>query len=369
MKILWMFLVALAAVMPALGTSIVFPTYSIPILADETLIVLSADRMDLIGISKAGKELWRRQLSSEGSLFTHRSGKTMLTQGASVSSLNPKDGALKPLFSSDPKVKWLRYSSESNLFWGPLEGEEPALALFDGVTHACLATEQRGETMAYADADLVVLAKGRRKAEKGGSFSFSNGWLEALNRETMNKAWLAQFENQPWPDHHVVRCGAYLVCDDGSDILVIDAENGEVRRRPAVKHEDALGPNGLRNDNGALTYLTSKLNFGDFNKSEQTLYKLSVPDLKILESRVVKVIEAVSTEKVGDLLITDALYRTACFSHDGTKLWEHFQMHRTSAVDGVIYFSDYKKGVARMGALDVVTGEQRIFISEHVETK
>ncbi len=80
-------------------------------------------------------------------------------------------------------------------------------------------------------------------------------------------------------------------------------------------------------------------------------------------------IEASSTEKVGDLLITDALYRTACFRRDGTKVWEHFQLHRTPAVDGVIYFSDYNKGVARIGAVDVATGKQRIFISEKVKAE
>jgi hypothetical protein len=369
MKALWTILVALVAAMPCFGTSIVFPTYSTPMLVDDTLIVLSADRLELIGVSKAGKDLWRQKLSSKGSLIAHSSGKILLTQGASVSSLNTKDGGSKPLFSADPKVEWVRYSPETNLFWGQLDGEEPALVLYDGTTHACLATEKRGETMAYADSDLVVLAKGRRKAAKGGGYSFSKGWLEAFERQTMKKVWSVQFENQPWPHHYVVRCGNYIVCDDASDLMVIDVMTGKARRQPAVKHEDALGPSGLRNDGGAITYLASKLNFRDFNQSEQTLYKLTVPDLTVIESRVVKVIEAANSEKVGDLLITDALYRTACFRPDGTKIWEHFQLHRTPAVDGVIYFSDYNKGVARMGALDVATGKQRFFLSEKVETK
>ncbi|MGB6220139.1 hypothetical protein [Haloferula sp.] len=369
MKTLWTILVALVAVMPCLGTSIIFPTFSTPVVVEDTLIVLSADRLELIGVSKEGKELWRQKLSSEGSLIVHSSGKTLLTQGASVSALNTKGGSSETLFSADPKVKWVRYSPEANLFWGPLDGEDPALALFDGATYVCLATEKLGETMAYADQDLVVLAKGRRKAAEGGGYSFSKGWLEAFDRQTMKKVWSVEYEYQPYPHHYVVRCGDYIVSDDASDLVVIDIATGEVRRRPAVKPEDAMGPSGLRDDNGDLTYLTSELNFADFNQSKQTLYKISVPDLKVIESRAVKVIEAASSETAGDLLITDALYRTACFRPDGTKLWEHFQLHRTPVMDGVIYFSDYNKGIARMGALDVATGKQRFFLSEEVETK
>jgi len=322
----------------------------------------------LIGVSKAGKELWRQRLASEGSLIAHSSGKILLTQGASVSSLDAKHGSSEPLFSADPKVEWVQYSPETNLFWGPLDGEEPALALFDGATHVRLATEELGETLAYADQDLVVLAKGHRKAAERGGYSFSKGWLEAFDRQTMKKIWSVDFEKQPWPHHYVVRCGNHIVSDGARYRRVLEMATCRVRRKPAGTPVDAIGPSGLRDDTGSLTYLTSELNHADFNKSKQTLYKLSVPDLKVIESRAVKVIEAASSEKVGDLLITDALYRTACFGPDGTKLWEHFQLHRTPAVDGVIYFSDYNKGIARMGGLDVATGKRRFVLPQMVET-
>jgi len=193
MKTLWTILVALVAVMPCSGTSIIFPTYSTPVVVDDTLVVLSADRLALIGLSKAGKERWRQRLASEGSLIAHSSGKILLTQGASVSSLDAKHGSSEPLFSADPKVEWVQYSPETNLFWGPLDGEEPALALFDGATHVRLATEELGETLAYADQDLVVLAKGHRKAAERGGYSFSKGWLEAFDRQTMEKIWSVCF--------------------------------------------------------------------------------------------------------------------------------------------------------------------------------
>ena len=368
MKTFWKFIVAFFTVLPAFGTSFVFPTYSKPVFVDNTVVVLSPDQMTLIGVSKAGKKLWQRRLPAEGSLITTGSGQTLLTQGASASSLNPKDGTLTPQFTTNPRVDQLHYHPETNLFWGPLEKEESTLALFDGSTYACLTKQKNTESLAYADADLIVLAKGHRKSTKGGGFSFSRGWIEALNRKTMRKLWSADYQKEPWPYHDVVRCGAYMISEDGSDLLAIDINSGEVRRSPAVKHQDALGPNGLRNDNGSLIYLTSRLNRDDFKQNDQILYKLSVPDFKVLERRVVKVIEASTSEKVGSLLITDSLYRTACFRRDGTKLWERFQLNRTRAIDGMIYFSDYNEGVARMGVLEIATGKQRILLSERLET-
>lgn len=183
----------------------------------------------------------------------------------------------------------------------------------------------------------------------------------------MKNLWSVPFEKDSWPHRYFVRCGDFIVCDDASDLIITHIKTGMMQRSPAEMPKDALGPSGLRAENGMLTYLASTMNYQDFNQSEKTLYKLSIPDLKIIDKKVVKVIEAVYSEKAGDLLITDALYRTACFRADGSKLWERFQLHRTPVVDGVIYFSDYHEGTARMGALDVATGKQQFFLSEKVE--
>jgi hypothetical protein len=91
--------------------------------------------------------------------------------------------------------------------------------------------------------------------------------------------------------------------------------------------------------------------------------------LKTIETKVVEVIEAARAETSGDFTISDSLYRTACFRRDGSKVWEHFQMHRTGVIGGLIYFSDFYKGVARMGSLEVATGKERILISERVKMK
>lgn len=366
MKTLWILLMVLVTVLPLKGTSIIFPTYSTPLCVDDSLIVLSVDRSEMIALTKSGKEQWRQKLSTKGRLFRHHSGKVVLAQGSAVMSVNMKDGSMEPLFHANPKVSYVAYDADSNLFWGEKDQDGPVLVLFDGVTFACLAKEKHGEAILYADKDYVVLAKANREPFEGG-YTFSNGWIEAFDRRSMKKLWATAFLNESSPMRYVVRCGDYFVCDDVEDLVVIEIASGKMRRKAAIKDQGAHGPNGLRNENGAITYCTSKLNFKDFGQNEQIFYKLTIPDLQLVERRSVKVIEVASSEKVGDLLITDALYRTACFRSDGTKLWEHFQLHRTSAMDGVIYFSDSNNGVARMGALDVVTGKQRFFLSETIK--
>lgn len=369
MKSIWTILLILIVIMPCWGTSIIFPTYSTPVLVDDKVIVLSVDRKEVIGLAKTGKELWREQLASKTSLIVHQNGKLLIAQDASVRSLQMNDGSSEPLFRAKPEVEWVHYSAESNLFWGTRDDPEPSLSLFDGTTNTFLATETLGENLAYADSDIVVLAKGNRKKSESGGHHFTKGWIEALDRKTMKKLWSVPFEKNLSPYHYVVRCGDYIVCDDAHHLIITHIKTGKMQRSPAEMPKDANGPSGLRAENGMLTYLASTMNYEDFNQSEKTFYKLSIPDLKVIDKTVVKVIEAARSEKAGDLLITDALYRTACFRADGSKVWEHFQLHRTPVVDGVIYFSDYHEGTARMGALDVATGKQQFFLSEKVEKK
>lgn len=118
-----------------------------------------------------------------------------------------------------------------------------------------------------------------------------------------------------------------------------------------------------------MVYLTSQLNYKDFNRSKQSIYRVSIPELRTIDIKTVEVIEAAQVETAGEYRITDSLYRTACFRRDGSKVWEHFQMHRTGVVDGTIYFSDYEKGVARVGSIKVSNGKERILLSKRVEMK
>lgn len=359
----------MVATIVANATSIIFPTYSTPILADDTIMVLSPDNMRLLGISKAGEQNWKRQLSERGSIVKHSSGKILLIVGSSVSTVSPGNGAVTPLFDINPPVVSLCYLETANLFFGKTEGAGvPTLAVYDGSTHASILIQKRAETVAYADDEIIVLAKGERKQEDQG-YSFSKGWLEGFDRKTKKLIWSADFERQPWSYHDTCRVGDYLVCEDGPDLMVIHVASGKLRRSSAAKPEDSIGPSGLRCENGVLVYVASELNMSDFNHSKQTVYRVNVPDLKTIETKVVEVIESARVETAGKFLISDALYRTACFRRDGSKVWEHFQMHRTGVIDGQIYFSDYDNGVARMGSLEVSTGKERILISEKIEMK
>lgn len=152
-------LVTLIVIMPCWSMSIIFPTYSTPVLVGDKVVVLSVDRKEVIGLEKTGKELWRQKLASKAGLIVHQTGKLLIVQDASVRSLHMKDGSSEPLFRANPEVEWVHYSKASNLFWGTRDDPEPSLSLFDGTTYALLATETLGENLAYADSDIVVIVK------------------------------------------------------------------------------------------------------------------------------------------------------------------------------------------------------------------
>ncbi|MDB6114755.1 MAG: hypothetical protein JWQ62_1700 [Lacunisphaera sp.] len=241
------------------------------------------------------------------------------------------------------------------------------VTVFQADTGDLICTAKHGETVAYADSDIIVIASGERKNVDRG-YTFVRGWLEGFRRADGTQIWRAELLGRPDPYHSVARIRNWLVFEDANDWLLIDLHSGETRRNPVEKPKDSLGPSGLREEDGHLVFLTSRLNMQDFNRSPQTVTVVSIPDFKVVSSKTVEVIEAAYSEKCGEFLITDALYRTACFRQDGTKVWEHFQMHRTSPFNGVIYFTDFANGTARIGSIEVATGKENILLSEPVKS-
>lgn len=80
-----------------------------------------------------------------------------------------------------------------------------------------------------------------------------------------------------------------------------------------------------------------------------------------------RLIEIADIDVEGEFTISDALYRTACFRMNGDKVWERFQSSRTKTIDNRIYSSDYEKGLARLGYVEVSTGKEKILYSEPVK--
>ncbi|MEO5714406.1 MAG: hypothetical protein ABIT37_13040 [Luteolibacter sp.] len=361
----------LSGAVSAHATSIIFPTFSTPVLVDDMIVVTSPDHLHLLGVTRKGTKIWDMLLPARGTVEKHESGKVILIVGSIVSVVDPQNGRTTPWFNSDPANTRLTYMDSADLFVGSSEDANKkgqTLRVYDGTTHDLLLKQVQGETVAYADKEFIVVAKGTRKLSDQG-YSFGKGWLEGFDRKSRSRLWKVEFKQQSWPFHDACRVRNHLVCDDGGDLMVIPLGGGEVHRKPADKPAGSIGPSGLRNENGVLVYLASELNSSDFNRSRQSIYRVSIPELKTLETKVVEVIEAARVETAGEYRITDALYRTACFRRDGSKVWEHFQMHRTDVVDGMIYFSDYEKGIARVGAIKVSDGKERILLSERVDSK
>ena len=291
----------------------------------------------------------------------------MVISGSAVNVVNLADGTSKPYLQFAPSVENLNYAAEANLFAADVkEAAVPTLTLFDGTSGECILTARKAETVAYADNRTFILTMGERvKLENG--YTFSSIWIEGFDRKSARKIWSLPYQEVHDPWHEVARVRNYFVIRDGTDFEVVDSEKGLISRQAAPKPANSMGPSGIRNEDGMLVYVATEMNMHDFNHSKHTVYRLSVPDLKVLGTQVVELIEVADTEAAGEFLISDALYRTACFRRDGTKVWEHFQMHRTKVIDGVIYFSDNdQQGSARVGSIVVASGKETILASEKI---
>lgn len=364
--------IVLACLLASVGeaTSIIFPAFSKPILKEGVLVVLSPDRKRLVALDTKGTLKWERRLAERSSLAERPDGKLWLLTGNSAAAVNLIDGSLQPQFIV-PDVGWLRHEEKADILFGaPAEAdfrEQTGLTVFQAATGAVVCAARQGETIAYADPDIIVVANSERKNVDRG-YTYARSWLEGFHRSSGKQEWRAELTGRPDPYHSVARVGNWLVFEDGTDWLLINLADGQSRRARIEKGTDALGPSGLREEDGNLAFTTSQLNTKDFNRSEHTVSIVSIPALKVLSRRKVEVIEAGHSEKWGEFLITDSLYRTACFRQDGTKVWEHFQMHRTSPLEGVIYFSDFNEGRARVGSIKVPTGKESILFAEAVES-
>jgi len=366
-SILKVFLVLLF-VGPCFGTSIIFPTYSTPILERGHLIALSPDRLRVFSVSTSGHIEWQMKLPEQGRLYHHKSGDIVLSMGAAVSLLEPEQGKLQTLFEAPPGVDRVEYDEDSDTYLGYSRWEEAELWIFEGDTHVLKGKEKSAESVPYSDKEILVVVKAEREKTASG-YRFVRAWMEVFDKVSWKRLWTAPFTGRGDPFHQMCRVGTFLVWEDGSDLVAARISDGQLNRAPAIKPKDALGPSGLRADGDTLLYLASELNFNDFNRSKQTIYRVTLPEFQVKESHVVEVIEAAFLEQAGEYMISDALYRTACFRRDGSKVWEHFQMHRTKVLDGRIYFSDFDNGLARLCFLEVATGTERVLVSEEVDEK
>lgn len=116
-----------------------------------------------------------------------------------------------------------------------------------------------------------------------------------------------------------------------------------------------------------VVWLTHKMNREDFNQTEHTLHFCTLPDLEEKKTVTLRLIEIAQIAFEGEFIISDALYRTACFRMNGEKVWERFQSNRTQSIDNRIYFSDHEKGTTRLGYVEVSTGKETILYSEKVK--
>lgn len=152
-------------------------------------------------------------------------------------------------------------------------------------------------------------------------------------------------------------------------MVVLDCTNGRKLLTKSVQLPDDGWILDLEIHEGRLAWLTHAFNSKDFKNSEYLLKFSSFPDLKEEGSVALKVMEIARISFESGYIISDALYRTACFQLGGDKIWEGSQMNRTPVVNNRIFFSDYSNSTARLGGVDVLTGKETILYSESTKQK
>jgi outer membrane protein assembly factor BamB len=323
-------------------------------------------------LSLDGNMLWEKKFKQKIYLFESHNSEIFLQKGKEIFRINPGSGELQLLFSLESKDDILNYRTQGDVYYS-MEGRfhKKLFKIIDRTTGKPIWKSDKIEDLIYVTEELIIALLSTREYNDSGGYNLSTTTIEAYNRKTFEKQWtvpLSRHHAIPWLNSVYLK--PYLVYLDGdAKIVSLDCQTGE------KVHEigDTLNPDGRITNlsllKGDLVYLTRKTNYDDFNKSKYTLHFCSIPDLKEKSTLVIELFEIFSVTFRDDYIISDSLYRTACFTMTGSKVWEKYQMNRTDVIDGKIYFSDQKNEEARLGIIDVPTGKEIILYKEKIKHK
>lgn len=359
----------LAAISVAESTSISFPKFSAPILQEDRLVVLSPDGTRVLGISLDGVKLWERKHDARVDLFSGPASKPMLQVGKVVSYVSAGSGELRTAFTVESEDDWVTYSTTLDSFISDQRRSMTRMfKLLKGETGQPVWKSSEIEEVVCVTPELIVCLAAER-IPSGRGFTFGHASLEAFERGTFAKKW-----SVPLPADSVVPylraayVAPYLIYPDGrTSLSVVDCRTGAKRLTKRVE----VGEYGMVSDltliDGQVAWLTSRYNRDDPSNREYLLHFCTVPGLEEERRVVLKLIEIARVTFEGGFIISDALYRTACFRLSGEKVWERFQTARSPVINDRIYFSDYHQKSARVGIVEVSTGKETILYSEPVK--
>ena len=352
----------------AKATSIEFPTFSAPVLQEERLVFTSPDSRRLLCASLEGKLVWERKFDSPIVLFTGAEAEAVVQVGTVVSAVSVQSGELRAKFSVEDENDGVSFSPELGSYVSSdRRFEKRMFKLLDARTGVPLWRTSEIENVVCATPELIVCLAAERVPTRDG-FQLGKASLDGYDRKSFAKTWSVPLKH---PGDASFLAAAFkapflIYTERQTSLVVLDCAMGKKQVTTPMKVPEDSWISGVSIHGEHVVWLTTKIDYDDFNNSEHSLHFCTIPELREVKTVVLKLIEIGRVSFEGELIIADSLYRTACFRLDGQKVWERFQNSRTPVINGRIYFSDHSKNTARLGFIEVASGKETILYTERL---
>jgi hypothetical protein len=360
-------LTALTVCRPVLATVQIFPTFSIPVVTRDAILIAGPDSRRLLCLEPSGAVRWThdvRELSSFGS-FDDRD--FFVQDGRRVFRLNARTGAPAPLITLGAEEA-IAIDPQANIAWSASTGVSKRFVFRDPHTLRPLWRDDRIESVtAFDDKSLYALTAVRHPDAESEGFTMSDATIRKVDRTTGRTIWSHALHDGQTIETRGTIIGGYLAIVDGympTSVTVLDTTSGKVVRDVASTDWGSRGVFDVDKKSADEAFVLETMRTPDPDR----LTTVSFPDLSPKSSIALPAKENLFFYIEGDVLVTSGIYSAAGFNLiDGTKLWEiGHQVLMTRPVHGALYASrsDRKNDVAILESIDLQTGAETIVYSE-----
>lgn len=352
------------------ATSIIFPTFSTPVVGDGLLYVSTPNSSHLLALDlNDGRLVWKRDLGIIIGTFLMPDGRLCVGSASALHTLNPRSGETTDIVLLEESAGSMTHPQPAaDLFClRNRDWKNDTVTLIDSHTGKAVRKESEVTQVVYLDDKTAVFAKAHREyTANGDGYTIGRTWLEARSRTGWEQIWTARMRSS-WlsGESHTMADGNLLLADE-KELVVLSPEKGELRRVSALPTPPSgFSLNGLSIDHGVPYFIArGQSDEADYEHTPHLVFRCAPADLAVSETFALQAIEIARVSFYGDHIVSDALYRTIGYKRDGTRLWTHMQMHRTEPISGTFYFSDNRDGTARVGSVNIATGETKILHEE-----
>jgi hypothetical protein len=94
------------------------------------------------------------------------------------------------------------------------------------------------------------------------------------------------------------------------------------------------------------------------------IFFCAMPDLVVAETLTLRSSALGPLSRHGAYFVSASSEETVGFHSDGARAWKRHPMEITEPVDGISYFTDHRNRRARIGVLEIATGEMTVLHEE-----